>query len=90
VLHAVGLTMVADKQKDPAGQSTHTVDDAAEYWPVEHATGAEFVFAQNDPAGQLVQVEEPVKEYWPAEQAVATLKPATLHRLPAGHAAQVE
>ncbi len=79
MLHAVGPATVVDAQNDPAGQSIHTVADAAEYWPVKHATGAKEVVAQNEPAGQLVQADEPIKEYWPVAHAVATLKPVTPH-----------
>ncbi len=66
-----------EEEKEPAGQSVHDVDPAAEYLPAEHVPEqAEVVEPDevpNVPAGQSEQDGSPANEYLPALHVVQAL-----------------
>jgi len=69
---------------EPAGQSVHEVDPAAEYLPAGHDPEQAAVVEPGEvpyvPAGQSVQDGSPANEYLPAShvvQAVLTVLPET-------------
>jgi hypothetical protein len=84
-------TEMVNQKHNNAKRTTHAVSAVKdEKVPLAHPTGSTDLVAQYEPTGQSVHAVDPARAYWPIEHAVATLKPAAPHWLPAGHMTQVE